>query len=292
MNCDITKGRNETCKDSAGGLFFAYLFNWSEKVIPTFNSLGQITNLTTVSGGVPTCYGFELKGSNNFEETVNSSRENGTTFWQQVINMTLKKLDADTRNEVKKMAWGNPQIVLVDNNGNTLMFGLDRGCEVTGGTIVSGVNLGDMSGYTLAFTGEEPQPANFLYGATKLDPFGGLTGSVDIVLGGDAATYTVGAGIACDGLNVVGTYAVGVALDNTNYIEIDVDVLSVGSWSMDTDTQSDIRFSGSGTFTEIGTQTVTLYGSGSPFDSGAKSLTVASNDLGGSGNCTAEVTVT
>jgi hypothetical protein len=37
--------------------------------------------------------------------------------------------------------------------------------EVSGGTIVTGTALGDLSGYTLEISGQEPVPANFLEGA-------------------------------------------------------------------------------------------------------------------------------
>jgi len=34
--------------------------------------------------------------------------------------------------------------------------------DVTGGTIVTGGAMGDLSGYTLTLTGMEPVPANFI----------------------------------------------------------------------------------------------------------------------------------
>ena len=34
--------------------------------------------------------------------------------------------------------------------------------EVSGGTIVTGAAMADMSGYTLTLSGQEPVPANFL----------------------------------------------------------------------------------------------------------------------------------
>ena len=34
--------------------------------------------------------------------------------------------------------------------------------DVTGGTVVSGTAMGDMSGYTLTFSGMEKVPANFI----------------------------------------------------------------------------------------------------------------------------------
>ena len=46
--------------------------------------------------------------------------------------------------------------------GNLLLAGLEHGCDVTGGTVVTGGAMGDMSGYTLSFTGMERFPANFI----------------------------------------------------------------------------------------------------------------------------------
>ncbi len=42
------------------------------------------------------------------------------------------------------------------------LAGLDHGMDVTGGTIVTGGAMGDLSGYTLTLTGMEAVPANFI----------------------------------------------------------------------------------------------------------------------------------
>ena len=62
--------------------------------------------------------------------------------------------------------------------------GLEHGAEVTGGTIVTGAAMGDLSGYTLTFSAQEVLPANFVNGATAADPFGGLTSSTVTVTEG------------------------------------------------------------------------------------------------------------
>ena len=49
-----------------------------------------------------------------------------------------------------------------DYNGNVFVAGLEHGMEVTGGTIVTGGAMGDLSGYTLTLTGMERKPANFI----------------------------------------------------------------------------------------------------------------------------------
>ena len=107
----------------------------------------------------------------------------GTTFFSQALNLTFKKIDAETNNEIKLLAWGRPQIVVADKNGNARMVGTEQGAEVTGGTIVTGTAMGDLYGYTLNFTGEEKLPANLLVGATLANPFAGLTTAPTVVVG-------------------------------------------------------------------------------------------------------------
>lgn len=59
-------------------------------------------------------------------------------------------------------------------------MGVDHGCEVTGGTIVTGGAMGDLSGYTLTLNAQETLPANFLEGATAANPFAGMTDTVTV----------------------------------------------------------------------------------------------------------------
>ena len=55
-----------------------------------------------------------------------------------------------------------PNILIEDNNGNVFLAGAEYGADVTGGTVVTGGAMADMSGYTLSFTGMEKAPANFI----------------------------------------------------------------------------------------------------------------------------------
>ena len=60
------------------------------------------------------------------------------------------------------MAYGRPHVFVEDYNGNIFVMGLLHGAEVTGGTIVTGAAMGDLSGYTLTLTAQEQVPANFI----------------------------------------------------------------------------------------------------------------------------------
>lgn len=159
MACDITLGRLEPCKNAVGGLTAAYFINYGDITGYTYD--GTYTDVITAVSGTPTAYKYDLKGTNSFDQTITSSRENGTTFFDQSLKLQLKNLTVNMHKQVKLLSYGRPQIVVEDNNGNLFLCGLQHGMEVTGGTIVTGTAMGDLSGYTLELKGMEKVPANF-----------------------------------------------------------------------------------------------------------------------------------
>jgi hypothetical protein len=160
MACDISLGRLEPCKTSNGGLKAVYFVNEGDATGVTYD----VTDTDAISAvaGTPTGYKYDLKGNSSFEQTITSSRENGTTFFEQKLSLTLKKLTIKDHKQIKLLSYGRPQVIVEDNNGNLFYCGLTHGMDVTGGTIVTGAAMGDLSGYTLELTGQEPVPANFL----------------------------------------------------------------------------------------------------------------------------------
>jgi len=168
MSCNITAGRNEVCKDSVGGIQGVYFINYETGSFSK-NGNGEISSL---SGS--TAYFYELKGTATYTETVNSSRENGTTFFSQESVINLKKLTNEMTTQLKLLAYGRPQILVWTNSGDTLLAGEVHGNDLTAGTIQTGGALGDLYGYSATFTGEEKLPAAFISGSTVADPFAGL----------------------------------------------------------------------------------------------------------------------
>ena len=165
MSCDIGFGRLEPCKDTVGGLTAVYIMNYAD--VPTSNVSYDSTNTDVVDTVNPTpstvsAYKYELRGTSTFEQTITPSRDNGTTFVEQVLSLSLKKQDLKTHKEIKLLAYGRPKIVVEDNNGNFFLCGLEFGAEVTAGTITSGAAMGDASGYNLTFSAMEKVPANFM----------------------------------------------------------------------------------------------------------------------------------
>ena len=187
MPCSLTLGRNEVCKESIGGLQGVYFINYTtgsfaESAAQTATPSGLLTGVP--SGSI--LYYYELKGTSAYTETVNTSRENGTTFFSQELTLNLKKLTNEMTTQLKLMAYGRPQIIVWTNNGDAFLVGKKEGCDMTGGTIQTGGALGDLYGYSLTFTGMEQFPAQFLSGSSTSNALGGLTANYTIVYGASA----------------------------------------------------------------------------------------------------------
>ena len=170
MACDLTRGRKEPCKDVVGGIRAVYFTD--------FGDLGTITltddEITDMSGTF-TAYKYEVKGNSSFEQNITSSRENGTTFFEQTLNLTLHKLSKEDNKELKLIAYGRPHVAVEDYNGNVFLMGRQHGADVSGGTIVTGAAMGDLSGYTLTLSAMETLPANFVASPTAADPYAGMS---------------------------------------------------------------------------------------------------------------------
>jgi len=171
MSCELFIGRAEPCKDQVGGLKNVYFYYENPSYL--FDKIGVTeifpkTNTITSVTGVTQLFKFELKANeNNFVSTVNSDRNNGTTFFSQVLNLKFKKIDAMTTKHLKLLSFGKPYVVVETNNSQFISLGTFRGMEVTGGTVVSGGALGDHSGYTLTLTGEEATPLYHINAGTQ-----------------------------------------------------------------------------------------------------------------------------
>jgi len=153
----LNNGRALPCKKTVGGLKAVYFAD--------FGTLGT-ANITgseiTAFSGTPDFFKFDINGTSSLETTINSSKENGSLFYTQTLNLTLPVLDKATQEEIKLLATARPHVAIEDYNGNFFMVGLEHGAEVTGGTIVSGAAMGDLSGFTLTLEGQETDPAFFV----------------------------------------------------------------------------------------------------------------------------------
>lgn len=159
MACSLTiSGRAFPCKTGIGGIKRAWIANWDNVTWDAIAS-GAVAGVT----GATTFYGFELtKNSGSFQQTVNSSIENGTVFFEQVLTMVMPLLDAASNSELYDLMKGRTAVIVQDSNDNLLVMGHGEGVEVSGGTIGTGTAKGDQNGYNLTFMSQEKLPAPIL----------------------------------------------------------------------------------------------------------------------------------
>jgi len=172
MSCDLTLGRLESCKDNVGGIKAIYFFNYGG-ITPVFDAdEDAVTEL-----GTATAFKYELKSDENtYSENIVSDRNAGTTHFEQNLAISLKGLSQEDQKEIRLLSVGRPHIVVHARNGEAFVAGIEEGMDVTGGTSTSiGGAYGDMVGYMPTFQGRERKPANWIVGATPLDPFAGMT---------------------------------------------------------------------------------------------------------------------
>ena len=164
MACEITSGFQLACRDNSGGIKNIYILS------------GSITGIDEVSDGLISAisgsgvfYKFELtKNTGDLTETPTPSLENGTVYYDQLINVAFHKLQSSIRNQVKTLAQNpNLKIVVETNNGvedpytgRFFYIGRYRGATLSGGAATSGTAFGDANQYSLTFQGLEPEPAD------------------------------------------------------------------------------------------------------------------------------------
>ena len=158
MACALTTGRELPCKTGFGGIKYVYFADYASLGTVTFDGYNTISAFS----GSPAWFQYDIKGNSSLETAINSSRENGTTFYAQTLNLTLTYLDNATKEEIQLLAVSRPYIVVEDYYGNQFLCGYENGMECTGGTIVTGAAAGDLSGFTLTFEGQEEKAPYFV----------------------------------------------------------------------------------------------------------------------------------
>jgi hypothetical protein len=90
-----------------------------------------------------------------------------------------------------------------------------------------------------------------------------------------------GGGGSCTPFVFAGTFQQGIALNNSNFVQIQVTVATLGGYNITSNTVNGVSFSQSGVFTATGLQNVTLTGTGTPANAGPQNFSITF----GAGTC-------
>lgn len=161
MACALTSGRTEPCRDAIGGLKAIYLLDFVENSFTITSG-----EATAINVAVTEVFKYELLADGNtLVETFTADQNNGTSVYEQVLTVALKKQTTATANELAILVKARPVIVVQDRAGAYRVVGISDGSVVTG-DIQSGGAKADFNGYNLTFTATEVLPAPSLDSAT------------------------------------------------------------------------------------------------------------------------------
>lgn len=216
---------------------------------------GTNASVFTLSGAPGTCSGFTVNGT--YTQGVSLSASNSVTFTVDVTSPGTYAIGAASVNGI--------------------------GFASTGIFAATGVQTVTLNG-----VGIPENAGDFNIVATNLSSTCTFSLTVLPSSGGIAAFTLAGAPGVCSGALQSGNYSAGISLTTANSITLNVDVTTLGTYSISTNNVNGYSFSKSGSFTSLGNQLVILTASGIPTLAGINNFTATA----GISTCTFSVTVT
>jgi len=290
-------------------------------LVPTANTISVQVNVAatgTYTIFTDTVNGIFFRATGQFT-TVGANtvtlRGNGTPFADGTFNFVVfyDTSFCDVQVDVLPAGSGGPATFTLEGAPGNCTPGTVAGSYATGvalnasNTVTINVNVTTIGTYNIsttfqgmtfmragAFLSTGVQPVVLQGSGTPSTPGPNV---VPLTAGTSTCNFTVnvgsagvgtlgGAGGACTPSTVNGTYTAGTALTASNTVSIQVNVTTAGAFNITTNTVDGFSFAFSGTLA-VGTQTVTLNGTGTPGSSGNKTFTVTL----GAGTCTFIVNV-
>lgn len=151
----ITTGIDVLCENNAGGVLDIL-------VADACNITGYTETVAGVVDGITMETGSQFYTINtqrltaSFEENETNNFDNGSKFYDQILNIVVARRDVSRRNAISELGAGQKDLVFIvkDSNGTYWEMGLEEGMKLFTNTGGSGVKKEDLNGYTIQFTGQ------------------------------------------------------------------------------------------------------------------------------------------
>ena len=158
MACSCILNEYElSCRDNIGGIQRVFIGCYDSDVVFSLDGDNMIDG---VSGPTVSYYKFEQEiETGSFVQNGQFSTENGTSFYEQTLEITLHKMDTIMRNRISTLGQGKWRIIVLDQRGSYWMMGYQNPVRVSAATPNLGKAYGDLNGAVITFLGKEPEPA-------------------------------------------------------------------------------------------------------------------------------------
>ena len=152
MACSLTQGRAIDCRNSTGGISEVLIANFGDITIDTVLA-GVLTAITPTAA---TFYRYSLEKENgSLIETHTGSLENGTNFYESVLEFNTKNLTASENEELMLLDQAQLFVIVKDMNEKYWTVGAYYAADKLTGTAVTGAAMGDHNGYTYSISSKE-----------------------------------------------------------------------------------------------------------------------------------------
>lgn len=162
--CALTQGYLLDCRDGFGGVKVVYFMEYDNATTIT-QAAGIVTAIVKASAKKFFKYKL-IAHTGEGEEALTASRENGTSTNKQTVKFPINKMTTAVRNELLLLAANRLLCVIVDENGNGLLYGAEYGLMIDTIGAKTGKMLADRNGYELAFSSDEKTLAPTVDAAT------------------------------------------------------------------------------------------------------------------------------
>ena len=158
MACIITTGYSLGCRDAIGGIQSVYIGSYNGPSLTW--TLGTDDIIGTFSGATVSFWEFEQDLEvGSFVQAGQFNTTNGTSFYDETVEITLQKLDASLRDKIRILGQGKWRIIVLDQRGKYWLIGAQNPVRVSAATPGVGKAYGDLNGSMVTFMGKEPVPA-------------------------------------------------------------------------------------------------------------------------------------
>jgi len=156
--CLLTSGYQLGCRDNIGGVQEVYIGEWNSSSMTYVYGADNI--IGTFSGATVSFYTFQQEiETASYTENGVFSIENGTSFYEQTLTITLHKIEAALRNKILLLGQGKWRVIVKDQRGNYFLMGHQNPVRVSASTPGLGKAYGDLNGAVITFMTKESVPA-------------------------------------------------------------------------------------------------------------------------------------
>lgn len=168
MACSLSAGIPLSCRDNTGGIVGVWVMDYNTGLVMGLTGSNSDT-IATFTGVTSSAYEIQQDVEvGSFTQAIEVSTENGTSGYNQTLELTIPKLDSNLRNIIKTLVRGKFRVIILDQTGKYWLMGYRNAVRVNAGQADLGKVFTDLNGARLTFSNKESEPA-FLVSQSALN---------------------------------------------------------------------------------------------------------------------------